>query len=139
MRAFVVMLLCTGAIIAATAPARVRELSFRKLPLRDGERIAAIQVDLTGATFSKVSIPYDWGFDISPPVADACTLKGTAQHGSAFLSANQLQKFATLAFYASPESPFTIRASVLLYSYDQKSQKESQRTIDLPKECIVLE
>jgi hypothetical protein len=124
---------------ATPQPVRVREVSLRNLPLRNGERIAAIEIDVTGATFSKVSIPYDWGFDISPPVAGACTLKATGQHGSAFVSPDDLQKFVTLRSYASAEPPFTIKASVALYSYDQNTKKESQRSIDVPQECIVIE
>jgi hypothetical protein len=82
------VLLSAAALIAANAapkPVRVRKVSLRKLPIREGESIAAIQIDVTGATFRKVSMPYDWGFDIRPPVGDAYTLKGTAQHSSPFV------------------------------------------------------
>jgi hypothetical protein len=142
MRVLLMMLLCSSALIAASEaqkPGRIREVSLRKLPLRDGERIAAIQIDVTGATFRKASIPYDWGFDITPPVAGASTLKGTAQHSSAFVSAEELQKFVALAFYPSLETPFTIKASVVLYSYDQKTKQEAQRSLDVPRECIIVE
>lgn len=144
MRTLLVILLFSSVVIAATdvaKPARVRQLSFRNLPLRKGERVAAIQIDVTGAAFQKVSIPYDWGVDVSPPVSDACRLKATAQHGAAFLTTlRDLQKFVMLAFYDTQFTrPFSIEASVVGYSYDRKTQKEEQRVIKLPKECIVIE
>src|SRR5437868_1940569 len=86
MRVLVAVLLSSAALIATGAAAeraRTRALSFRNLPLRPGERIAAIQINIIGAAFQKLSIPYDWGVDVTPPEGDACTLKATGQHGGA--------------------------------------------------------
>jgi len=143
MRASVASLLFSAALIAASTaaePARTRVVSFRKLPLRPGERIAAIQIDVAGATFSKVSIPYDWGLDVSAPVAEACTLKAFGQHSSAFLSPKQLKHIATLMLYnATDARQFSVEAQVVAISYDRVTDKESQRVIKLPKECILIE
>jgi len=109
------------------------------LPLKAGERVAAIQIDIAGASFKKVSIPYDWGLDVSPPVAEVCTLKAFGQHSSAFLSPNQFNEFATLEMYGSRDSePFAVRANIVAILYDS-SDKEHQRVIKLPKECIVVD
>jgi hypothetical protein len=145
MRARVATLLFSATLIATSAavePTQTRELSFRKLPLRPGERIAAIQIDITGAAFQKVSIPYDWGIEITPPVGDACTLKATGQHGSAFLfpTSPELHRFATLSLDPPPPSrPFTVEVQFVGYSYDSATQKEEQRLIKLPKECVVIQ
>ena len=145
MRASVASLLFSAALIAASTaaePARTRVVSFRKLPLRPGERIAAIQIDITGAAFQKVSIPYDWGVEITPPVGDACTLKGTGQHGGAFLfpTSRNLHQFVTLSLDPPPPSrPFSVEVQMVGYLYDRNTQKEDQQLIKLPKECIVIE
>ena len=133
-------MLMIAAIIAAE-PARNRELSFQKLPLRQGERIAAIQIDITGAAFQKVSVPHDWGLEVTPPVGDFCTLKATAQHGASFLfsTSPELNNFVTLVDSPQLARPFRVEAQITGYSYDPKTQKEEQRVIKLPKECIVIE
>lgn len=143
MRAFLVAVLAcivaSGPSGALGASTRLRQVSLRNLPLREGERIAAVQVEVTGARFRNVQIPDDWGFDVGPPVGKTSILKGTAQHGSAMLSTpGELRRFLTLAFYDSINLPFTIKVSLVLYRYD-KQKKESDRTIQLPSECIVME
>ena len=142
MRMSLAILLSSAAIIAASAtaaPPRARTLSFRNLSLKPGEHIAAIQIDITGASFEKVTVPYDWGLNVSPPVAEACTLKAGGQHSSAFLSPNQLQKFVTIKLYEPGDvRPFSITASIVAIWYDS-SDKEHQRVIKLPKQCIVLD
>src|SRR5436309_16054423 len=118
MRASVASLLFSAALIAASTaaePARTRVVSFRKLPLRPGERISAIQIDITGAAFQRVSIPYDWEIHVTPPVADACTLKGIGQHGGAFLfpASRELKKFVVVALDPAPSTrPFTVEAQI---------------------------
>ena len=138
-RSFAILVLSATIIAASDARPRTRELSLRNLPLKAHERVAAIQIDIAGASFKKVSIPCDWGLDVSPPVAVACTLKAFGQHSSAFLSPNQFNKFATLEMDGSRDSePFAVRASIIAILYDS-SDKEHQRVIKLPKECIVVD
>ena len=128
------------AAITAAEPARTRQLSLRKIPLKPGELVAQIQIDLAGATFSKVSIPYDWGLEVSAPVAEACTLKAYGQHSSAFLSPEKLKHIATVTLLTGLDvREFTIEAQVDAISYDRVTGKESQRVIKLPKECILVE
>src|SRR5580704_10104594 len=133
------------AMLAATdtpmKPVRARDFSLRNLPLKDGERIEAIEIEVAGARFRNVRIPDDWGINISPPESDVSVLKGVAQHGTAMLfTSSEFQRFLTLAFYDYGEfnRPFTIKVKLTLYLYD-KIKGESERTLDLGDKCIALE
>jgi hypothetical protein len=104
MKTLLAFLLLCGAGFAATdtplIPVRIREVSLRNVPLKEGERIAAIKVEVTGARFRGVRIPDDWGVDVGAPSADVSVLKGVAQHGTAMLfTTDEFQRFLTLAFY----------------------------------------
>jgi len=139
----VFLLLCSVAAAAKDTllkPVRLREMSLQKVPLREGERIASIEVELAGASFSVVRIPVDWSFEVSAPVSGIAVLKGEAAHGVGMpFTTEEFQRFATLAFYdyGSPQREFSVKVKLGLFLYDQK-KRESERMIELLPECVVL-
>jgi len=140
-----VCLFLGGAAMAAIdtpmKPIRVQEVSLRNVPLNEGERIAAVEVEVSGASFSAVRVPIDWGFDVGAPVSGIAVLKGEAAHGVGMpFTTMEFQRFLTLALYDYGQfsAPFTIKAKLTLYRYDKKAG-ESERTIEVPTDSIVLE
>lgn len=139
------LLLCSVAIAATDTllkslrPLRLRELSLQNVALKEGERIASVEVEVGGARFSGVHIPPDWGFEAGAPVSGVSVLKGGAAHGVGMLSTtDEFQRFLTLAFYDYDHGAFSIKVKLGLYLFDPK-KGESERTIELPSESIVLE
>jgi hypothetical protein len=117
-------------------PVRLRQVSLRNVSLVEGDRIAAIELVIGGASFDSVHIPIDWNFDIGAPISGVATLKANAAHGVGMpFTLLPFQRFVTLAFYdyGKWSSPFTIKATIVLYNGDK------ERTIELRKTNIALE
>ena len=129
------------AFLLATAAVHAMEesapLSLRKVPLREGERIASIEVVAAGGRFTDLRIPIDWGFDVGAPVSGVSTLRGTAAHGVGMpFRTDDFQRFVRVIFSARPDLSVKVRLG--LYLYDPK-KGESERTIELAPESIALE
>jgi hypothetical protein len=141
---FAFLLLCSVAVAAKDTPlkpVRIREVSLQKVPLKEGERIASIEVEVAGASFSSVHIPIDWSFEAGAPVSGVAVLKGEAAHGVGMpFTADEFQRFVTLAFYdhGFPQREFSIKVKLGLYLYDPKKKSESERVIELSSDSIVL-
>ncbi len=140
---FVFLVFCSVAFAAndePIRPAQVREVSLQNVRPNEGERIASIEVEVTGASFETVHIPNDWSFEVSAPVSGVAVLKGEAAHGAAMpFAPDNFQRFLTLASYAKPNEPatFSIKVKLGLYLYDRK-RGESERAIELSSENILL-
>jgi hypothetical protein len=139
----VFLLLCSVAVSSKETPlkpVRVRELSLQQVPLKEGERIASVEVQVAGASFSSVRIPIDWSFEVGAPVSGVAVLKGAAAHGVGMpFTADEFQRFVTLAFYEHgfPQGEFSIKVKLGLYLNDQK-KGESERVIELSAGSIIL-
>ena len=137
------LLLCSVAVAAKDTPlkpVRVRELSLQQVPLKEGERIAYIKVEVAGASFSGVHIPIDWSLEVGAPVSGVAVLKGAAAHSVGMpFTTDEFQRFATLAFYdyGFPQREFSIKVKLGLYLNDPK-KGESERVIELSAESIIL-
>ena len=121
-------------------PVRLRDLSLQKVPLKEGERIASIEVEVAGASFSSVHIPVDWSFDVGAPVSCVALLKGEAAHGVGMpFTTDAFQRFLTLAFYeyGYKQRQFSIKVKLGLYLHDAE-KGESERVIELLPESIAL-
>jgi len=121
-------------------PERLREVSLQNVPLKKGERIAWIEMEVAGASFSAVHIPIDWSFEAKAPVSGVALLKGEAAHGAAMpFTTESFQRFVTLAFYdyGEPEQNFSIQVKLGLFLHDEKTG-ESDRVIELPPACVIL-
>jgi hypothetical protein len=147
MRVFllIVCLSLTGAAVAATdtflRPVRVLEVSLRNVPLEEGERIAEIEMEVRGASFSVVRLPIDWSMEVGAPVSGVAVLKGLAAHGVGMpFTTAEFQRFVTLAIYDYGQfnSPLTIKAKLVLYHHDKRTG-DSERTLDLACENLALE
>ena len=139
----VFLVLCSVAVASKDTPlkpVRVRELSLQQVPLKEGERIASIEVEVAGASFSGVHVPNDWSLEVGAPVSGVAVLNGAAAHsvGMPFTTA-EFQRFATLAFYdyGFPQREFSIKVKLGLYLNDPK-MGESERVLELSAENIIL-
>jgi hypothetical protein len=127
---------------APLRPVQVRDVSLQAVALKPGERIASINVEVAGASFSTVRIPADWSFAVGAPVSGVAVLKGEAAHGVGMLfTTEEFQRFATLVFYDSggPQPEFSIKVKLGLYLFDPQSKRESERVIELPAKRVILE
>jgi hypothetical protein len=138
------LLLCSAAVSAKDTllkPAHLRDVSLQKLPLKEGERIASIEVTAVGASFINVHIPIDWSFEIGAPVSGVAVLKGEAAHGVGMLfTADEFQRFVTLAFcdHETPPRESSIKVKLGVFFFDRNTKWESERVIELSPESIVL-
>jgi hypothetical protein len=144
MKAFFASLLIS--VVAVTAqttplkPVRLQALSLQNVALKEGERIASIEVEVSGASFRNVRIPIDWSFDVAAPISGVAVLKGEAAHGVGMLfSTGEFQRFLCLASYGSEQRQFGIKVRLGLYRNDPVQHRESETVLEIPAECIVLE
>lgn len=129
-------------VATSLKPLRLTEVSLRSVPLKEGERITSIEVEVTDASFSALHIPIDWSFEVGASVSGVAVLKGEAAHGVGMpYDLAEFQRFLTLAHYDNGQygKPFAIKARLGLCLYDQRTKKESERVIELSPKCIVLE
>ena len=138
------LLVGCAVMAAAEAPkpaARLQAISIREVPLRQGERIAGLEVEVTGGEFRDVRIPTDWGVEIEAPVSGVSVMKGTAAHGVGMLSGtSEFGRFATVACRDSGESgpALSVKAKLALHRHDPATGQESERPLDVPGECVLL-
>jgi hypothetical protein len=135
---------CTRGMAATDSlqkPIRLVDVSLRNVPLKEGERIAQIEMEYGGASMRTVHTPSGWSFEGGEQVSGVETLKMEAAHGVGMLfTAAEFQKFLTLAVYdyGQFDCPLPVKAKLVLHLYDQKAG-ESERTLDLARESIVLD
>jgi len=135
---FVAVLLIPLAMVAV-AGAKDYALRLAEVPLRDGERIALVEIALVGGRVASVQIPDDWGVEVSAPTSDRVMVLGVAGHGLSMASTSTVfDRFLTVRPSHS-EASLSIRVRLGLYFHDPKSGEESERSIDLEPRMIVLE
>jgi hypothetical protein len=108
----------------------LRIVSFPVISLADGERVSAVQINMTCGRFQAINkIPNDWSLEIEGPVSERSTLKAVANHGSSWLSEGAdlkcLQHFATIM--VCDNSYFDISATVFTNMGDEEGKKKFRK------------
>jgi hypothetical protein len=129
---------CT-ATAGRITPMYVRDVRLENIPLKQGERIAAIEVTIVNAAVSKVSVPLGWRADVSWPDARCgTTVTAEAGHGIACLDdGKEFGEILTLAFYKEWghdrfEKDQDVKIAIITEDPD------ASRTNSVPAKCIIL-
>jgi hypothetical protein len=134
MKKLFLLLLLASALQAVESGAQI---SLQKVALREGERIASIEVIASGGRFSDLRIPSDWSFEVGAPVSGVSTLRGSAAHGVGMpFTTAEFQRFVRVVY--AERSALSVKVRLGLYLHDPK-KGESERVLELTPESVVLE
>ncbi len=84
---------CSGLLLAAAAPIdsmSLYEVRLKQLPLKEGERISAITLNIAWGNVRTVTLPLDWTAEVGyPDASDGTTVWLEAGHGTSFLNSGE--------------------------------------------------
>ena len=126
------------AVAGGIGPMYVRTVRLEDIPLKKGERIAAIEVTVAHACVRSVTVPLDWRAEVSwPDASEGTRVTAEAGHAIAWLDdGEEFGDFLTLAFYKEWgghdqfEKERDITAKVII------EDEQPPRTNDVPAKCI---
>jgi len=138
----IALLLCSGLIASAGRidSMTLHDVRLKNLPLKEGERISAVMVNVASVYVRTVTLPLDWRAEVSlPDMVEGTTVWAEAGHGASWL--NSGEDFGVLLTVAS-EKEWTghgcgdqasdIKAWIVV----EDSSDTPPRTNSVPDTCI---
>jgi hypothetical protein len=141
----IAFLLCSGLIASAARidSMMLHNVRLKNLPLKEGERISAIVVNVASVYVRTVTLPLDWRAEVSlPDMVEGTTVRAEAGHGTSWQSSGE--DFGVLLTVAA-EKEWTghdrcgqtsdIKAWIVV----EDSSGAPPRTNSVPDTCIKIE